>query len=148
MKKILKLFILLMFITSGFKTYSQIHVICYSNNVAAANIEILKNNKYSIAGELKIFTNKKVIDTSTEFDLFYKFKTKEYHRFSVGLGFKTEFFTDGGDGNMFLVPVNLEVFPLQDFNKLSFLFEFAPVFELENQIILRSMFGISYAFGE
>jgi hypothetical protein len=132
----------------GANTYSQIQVMYYSNNVVAANIGILTNNKYSIDGELKVYTNKKVIDTSTELDIFYKSKSREYHRFSVGLGFKTEFFTDGGDGNKFLVPVKLEVFPLQDFKKLSLLFEFAPVFEFEDQMGLRSLFGISYTFGK
>ncbi|MBN2616278.1 MAG: hypothetical protein JXR71_11355 [Bacteroidales bacterium] len=147
MKKFLTVSVLLI-ILIGNKAYSQVGVVYYSSNVVAVNMPILKMNENSIAGELKVFSNRQFKDVATELDLFYRFKEMKYHRFSVGLGFKTEFFTDGGNGNTFLVPVALEVFPLQNFKKLSFLFELAPEIIFDNQARLRSLIGLKYSFGK
>lgn len=146
MKKIV-IVSLLLFIFIGNKAFSQVGVAYYSSNIVAVNMPILKMNESSFAGELKVFSNRQVKDVATELDLFYRFKKGMYHRFSVGLGFKTELFTDGGPGNTLLIPVALEIYPLQEIKKLSLLVELAPEF-IRDEVRLRSLIGLKYTFGK
>jgi hypothetical protein len=101
-----------------------------------------------LEGKLKTFANREIRDIQLELDAFYHFTPREYHKFSVGIGFRTDYFTDGGDGNVVTFPVVLEVFPLKEFKKLSLNFELAPELYLEDLFTLRSLIGVKYYLGE
>jgi len=148
MERKLILIMSLLFFTFVDEAYSQVGITYYNSDIAAVNLPIYTSSNNSIAGELKFFTNSEIKDVSTELDLFYRFRAREYHQFSVGVGFKTDLFTDGGVGNALLVPFDLEVFPLQELKRISFLFELSPEIIFEDQVNLRSLIGLRYTFGK
>ncbi len=139
-------FILLTFIMQN--AYSQKGITYYFSNVIGANLSVIRIKDNQISGELKVFTNREMKNTSTEVDLFYRFKQKEYHRFAMGVGLKADPFTEGGDGAAFVVPMSIEIFPFQNFKKASILFELAPEFYLDDQTKLRSLAGFRYTFSD
>lgn len=146
MKRILLLTSLLVSLLAGGNAYSQVGLTYYNTGIISVNLPVRTLNDNAIASELKIFANRAIKDVSTELDLFYRLKAREYHRFSVGVGFKTDLFTDGGVGNTLLFPMDLEVFPLQEFKRLSVLFELAPEYVFDNDLKLRSLIGLRYTF--
>ena len=85
-----------------------------------------------------------------EFAGFYNFKSREYHRFSVGLG--VTFVPEWNDMiNSFSFPVQLEIFPLknQKFDRLSLIVELSPEKVIdagEGFPTFRYLFGIRYNF--
>lgn len=119
--------------------YSQIAVTSYSNLGIGVNTSAEKR----ISGELKIFANQDINDVIFEIDAFYNFKSREYHRFSMGVGIGTASRTFHGIG----VPIVLEVYPIQNFKKLSLLIEVGPEV-LKDYVNVRSLFGIRYSFGK
>ena len=126
----------------GFKSYSQIAVTGYSNY--ALGINTSKNKAVSF--EIKIFTNNYLEDMPVEGTVFYNFKTKEYHRFSIGLGINLSPFSSPDQVNSFVIPAVLEIFPIKDFKKIAIIFELAPEFRIEDDVIIRNLFGIRYTF--
>jgi len=148
MKTILKssfLFFLLLFCT---KAYSQVGITHYYPDVISVSYSPFTFNNSAIGGELKTFANREMQDIQLELDAFYHFSPREYHKFSVGIGFRTDYFTDGGDGNVVTFPVVIEVYPLKEFKKLSLNFELAPELYLEDRFTLRSLIGVKYYLGE
>ena len=137
MKRFIK-FCVLLIISSN--VYSQIGITYYTSNIIAVNTS--KNNK--ISGELKVFANSDVEDIATELDAFYNFKLHEYHRFSVGAGFRLEVFS--GEEAAITIPFKLEVFPFQKLKRVLFLFELAPEIYFEDPVKLRSLLGLRYSF--
>lgn len=83
-----------------------------------------------------------------EIDVFYNFKPGAYHRFSVGLGLNALPFGEFDQIQALTIPAQIEIYPLQDFKKLSLLFELTPEFVVEGDINIRSLWGIRYTFGE
>jgi len=146
MKRILLLTSMFVSLLAGGNAYSQVGLTYYNTGIISVNLPVRTLNENAIAGELKIFANRAIEDVSTELDLFYRLKAREYHRFSVGVGFKTDLFTDGGAGNTLLFPMELEVFPLQEFKRLSVLFELAPGYVFDDEVKLRSLIGLRYTF--
>ena len=125
-------------------TYSQIGITTYSTYALGINTS---QNKM-VSGELKTFANKAIDDVLMEIDVFYNFTPKPYHRFSVGLGFNVGPFRNFDNVYALTVPVQLEIFPLQEFKKVSILFELAPEILPEDPVNIRSLWGIRYTFGE
>ena len=141
MKNFKTIFIIILFSLS-FKSYSQIAVTGYSNY--ALGINTSKNNAVSF--EIKIFTNHYVEDIPMEGTVFYNFKTKEYHRFSIGFGINLNPFSSPDQVNSFVIPTVLEIFPIKDFKKIAILLELAPELMIEDGIVIRSLLGIRYTF--
>ena len=141
MKNFKPIFIIILF-SLGFKSYSQIAVTGYSNY--ALGINTSKNKAVSF--EIKIFTNNYLEDMPVEGTVFYNFKTKEYHRFSIGFGINLSPFSSPDQMNSFVIPVVLEIFPIKDFKKIAIIFELAPELRIEDDVIIRSLFGIRYTF--
>ena len=140
MRKIRKFCIILVFIIIGTEVYSQIGITYYTSNILAVNTS--KNNK--ISGELKVFANSDIENTAMEMDAYYNFKSYEYHRFSIGTGFRLEVFS--GEDAAITVPFKLEVFPFQKFKRVLFLFELAPEIYFDDSVKLRSLLGLRYSF--
>lgn len=138
--------ILLILFSFTQNVYSQKGISYYSSNVVGFNMSIFKISENQVSGELKIFANRDLQNISTEIDLLYQFKQKEYHRFAMGIGLKMDPFTEGGDGAAIVTPLSLEFFPFQNFKKVSFLFELTPEFFIEDRTYLRSLVGIKYSF--
>lgn len=125
--------------------WSQIGVTSYS--IYSLGINTGQNRP--VSGELKIFANRSIEEVLMEADLFYNFKPRPYHRFSVGAGLNTGPFRDYDFVNSVTIPVQLEIFPLQEFKRLSLMFELTPEFFIEfEDVNLRSLWGIRYSFGE
>ena len=142
--KTFRIFALIIFATISVASYSQIGVTSYS--IYALGINTSQSKK--VSGELKIFANRDFDNLLMEIDGFYNFKPGKYHRFSIGLGINIEPFKGGDFIHAFTVPSLIEIFPLQDFKKISLIFELAPEFVIEDNARLRSLWGIRYTFGE
>lgn len=141
MKKHILLFTLMLMLSSIKTLNAQISVSSYS--IYALGIQAPIGGQFAF--ECKIFANRNddLYETQIEPTLFYRFKEHPYHRFAAGVGFNFNLYRD-----LFYVslPVQLEIFPLQDFKKLSFIIELSPGFE-ESEPLLRHLWGIRYRFG-
>jgi hypothetical protein len=126
------------------ETYSQIGITSYS--VYSLGINTSQNRL--ISGEIKAFTNRMVEDIQLEVDGFINFKPGTYHRFSIGLGLNAIPFKGFDPIYAITVPASIEIYPLQDFRKVSILFELTPEILPEDGVNLRSMWGIRYTFGQ
>jgi len=146
--KLIKTSIVILLLIIGQKAYSQIGITYYSSNALGANLALFKVNNSEVTAELRIFANREFKEIPMELDVFYRFKPGVFHRFSVGLGFQTEPFTDGGIGNVFLIPSSLEIFPFRKQKRISFLFELTPEILFEGPLKLRSLIGLRYTFGK
>jgi hypothetical protein len=144
MKKQFVLIAITFLLTLSVKSYSQMSVTSYS--IYALGINTSQNKM--ISGELKTFANRAIDDLLMEVDVFYNFKPKTYHRFSVGLGLNAGPFREFDHIYAFTIPAQIEIYPLQDFKKLSLLFELAPEIVVESDLNIRSLWGIKYTFGE
>ncbi len=131
-------------LTLSAKSYSQMGVTSYS--IYALGINTSQNKV--ISGELKTFANRGIDDLLMEIDVFYNFKPRTYHRFSVGVGLNTGPFRKYDHIYALTIPAQVEIYPLQDFKKLSFLIELTPELFVEDDVNLRSLWGIRYTFGE
>lgn len=135
-------FLLLMLFFS-FKCFSQVGVTGYFNNVVAVNT----SQHRAINGELKLFAGGGS-SLNLELDVFYNFEPREHHRFSLGLGYSG--FHD------LRIPLALQIYPLQEFKKLSILMELAPGYDLDHYNYrdnvdpfgLRFLWGVRYTFGK
>ena len=144
MKNSIKLLVLAFFVTLCTETYSQIGLTSYSTSAIGINTS---HNK-KIVGELKTFTNRDIDNLLMEIDVLYNFKQSDYHRFAIGLGLNIGPFRGFDLVNALTIPTMIEIYPLQDFKKISLLFELTPEFIIENNMNLRSLWGIRYTFGE
>ncbi|MDZ7775432.1 MAG: hypothetical protein U5L09_07365 [Bacteroidales bacterium] len=97
---------------------------------------------------MKTFANRSFEDLLVEIDGFYNFKPRKYHRFSIGIGINVGPFRGFDQIHAFTIPASLEVYPLQDFKRISLLFELTPEIIIEDNLNLRSLWGIRYTFGE
>lgn len=144
MKKI-KFFIMGLFLLGSVTVYSQIGVSTYS--IYSLGVNTSKEKK--ISGELKSFFNRGSYE-NIRFELsgMYNFKARDYYQFSAGLGVNVAPFYGYDQLQCFTLPVQLEVFPLQNFRQLSLVIEVAPEWYLESDLDIRHMWGIRYTFAK
>ena len=136
-KKIFVVLLLCIWGSSG--VFSQIGVTAYFRNV----LEVNTDKQKTISGGLKVALNNTLSDTSFELSGMYNFKAEAYHRFSMGAGIILDSFQDFGIS----VPIQLEVFPLQNFKRLSFVAEVAPLWlTADSEAAFRYLSGIRYTF--
>lgn len=114
----------------------------YTNYVLGINT----NKHKTISFEAKVFANNYVDELPMEFNAFYNFKTREYHRFSVGFGINVSPFRGFDEINSIVFPASLEIFPIKDFKRIAVVFELTPEIRIEDDILLRSLIGIRYSF--
>ena len=143
MKQINYFFLIFLFSLS-LESYSQISVSGYTNYVVGINT----NKEKRISFEAKVFANNYIEDLPMEFNAFYNFKTKEYHRISIGLGVNISPFNTIDQMNSFVIPTSLEIFPMKDFKRIAIVFELTPEIRIEDEVALRSLLGIGYTFGK
>ena len=143
MKK-MKFFILFILTFLSIESFSQIGVTSYSFYSIGVNTSTNKR----ISGEIKTFANRPFEDISIEVDGFYNFKPRPYHRFSIGLGVNVAPFLGYDQFYALTIPVSLEIYPLQNFKKLSLLFELTPEILAEDGVNLRNLWGVRYTFGD
>jgi hypothetical protein len=143
MKKLLFFSVITVLLTITVNSYSQVGITSYS--VYAFGINSSTDKK--ITAELKAFANRPLDDLLFEAAFLYNFKPASYHRFSAGLGLNAGPFRGFDHIHAITVPVQIEIFPLQDFKKLSLLFELCPEFIVEHDPELRTLWGIRYSFG-
>jgi hypothetical protein len=142
--KHLKFLILFILSTQSIDSFSQIGITSYSINSVGINTSQNKR----ISGEIKTFANRPLRDILMEIDGFYNFKPKPYHRFSIGLGVNVAPFKEYDQFYALTIPASIEIYPLQNFKKLSLLFELAPEILPEDGVNLRSLWGVRYSFGK
>lgn len=138
-----KFLILIVLSTLSIDSFSQIGVTSYS--IYSLGINTSQNKR--ISGEIKTFANRPIGDILVEIDGFYNFKPRPFHRFSIGLGVNVVPFKEFDQFYALTIPVSIEIYPLQDFKKLSLLFELTPEILSEDGVNLRSLWGIRYTFG-
>ena len=143
MKKQFVLIAITFLLILSVNSYSQMGVTCYS---ICLGINTSQNKL--ISGELKTFVNRPIDDILMEIDVFFNFKPKTYHKFSVGLGLNAGPFREFDHIYAFTIPAQIEIYPLQDFKKISLLFELTPEIVVESNLNIRSLWGIRYTFGE
>jgi len=123
--------------------YSQIGVSSYS--IYSLGISTSKEKR--IGGELKSFFNRGDFEnTYYELSGMYNFRSKNYHQFSVGVGLNIAPFIGFDHIQSFTFPIQLEVFPLQNFKQLSFVIEIAPEWIIEEPLNMRHLWGLKYTF--
>jgi hypothetical protein len=101
-----------------------------------------------ISGEIKTFANRSIDDIDLEVNCFFNFKPRQYHRFSIGFGLNILPFKEFDRVYALTIPTSIEIYPLQDFKKISILFELTPEILPEDGVNLRSLWGIRYTFGK
>lgn len=138
-----KFLILFVLSTLSIESFAQIGVTSYY--IYSLGINTSQNKR--ISGEIKTFANRPFEDISVEVDGFYNFKPRPYHRFSIGLGVNVTPFLGYDQFYALTIPVSLEIYPLQNFKKLSLLFELTPEILAEDGVNLRNLWGIRYTFG-
>jgi len=143
MRRYIQILIFLFLVSSPTKLLSQISVTNYSIFIFGLNT----NQEKRISGDLKVFTYLYGSELQTELGLFYNFKPKDYHRFSIGLGVNLYPFAGFDHIYALTIPIQLEVFPLQEFKRLSLVYELSPALYVESNIGIRNLFGIRYTFG-
>ena len=143
-KNLKRTFTTLIFTAIFFNSYSQLSITSYSIYAIGVNT----NQSKTISGELKAFTNTDIMDLLLEADMFYNFKPKASHRFSIGIGINGIPLDDSNLIKNITIPAQLEIYPLQKFKNLSIIFELTPEFDLESDWNLRNLWGIKYTFRE
>jgi hypothetical protein len=114
----------------------------YTNYVVGINT----NKDKPISFEAKFFTYNYIEDLPMEFNAFYNFKAKEYHRISIGLGINLSPFRSIDQMNSIVIPTSLEIFPMKDFKRIAIVFELTPEIRIEDDVVIRSLIGIRYSF--
>jgi hypothetical protein len=99
-----------------------------------------------ISGELKACLNSSLYDTAFELSGMYNFKAKDYHRLSMGLGVVFSPFRDHDQYDAISIPIQLELFPMQNFKRFSFVMEVAPLWTADSEAAFRYLLGIRYTF--
>ena len=140
----MKFFIFLVLSFLSIESFAQIGITSYS--IYSIGVNTSQNKR--ISGEIKTFANRPFEDISLEVDGFYNFKPRPYHRFSIGLGINVIPFKGYDQFYALTIPVSIEIYPLQNFKKLSLLFELTPEILAEDGVNLRNLWGIRYTFGE
>jgi hypothetical protein len=126
----------------SFSAFSQVGIAAYFADVIGINT----SKEKMISGELKARLNSSLYDTAFELSGMYNFKAGNYHRFSVGLGVVFSPFQDKDPYNAISMPLQLEVFPMQNFKHLSFVMEVAPLWTADSEAAFRYLLGIRYTF--
>lgn len=143
MKKFARFLILIILVLSSSDSFTQIGV----SSSSLYSIGINSSRSKRINGELKIFANRSINNILIETDMFFNFNQSSYHRFSIGVGINLIPFRESDRINAITIPAQLEFFPLQQFKTLSMFFELAPEFIIEDNLYIRSLWGIRYTFG-
>ncbi|MDR2690743.1 MAG: hypothetical protein LBB73_00325 [Dysgonamonadaceae bacterium] len=133
---------LLFCIWASSNVFSQVGVTAYFGNV----LEVNTSKQKMISGGLKVALNNTLFDTSFELFGMYNLKAADYHRFSMGVGVMLAPFQDRDAYRGISIPVQLEVFPLQNFRRLSFVTEVAPQWTTDSEAAFRYLVGIRYTF--
>ncbi|MBG6110579.1 hypothetical protein H4V97_002314 [Flavobacterium sp. CG_23.5] len=141
MKNFKQIFIIILLFI-GFTSHSQIAVSGFSNYAMGINT----NRTKDISLELKVFANNYFEEIPIEANVFYNFETKEYHRFSIGLGINLSPFRGFDEINSIVIPTSLEVFPIKDFKKIALVLELTPELRIEDDVVLRGLIGVRYTF--
>ncbi len=141
MKKII-LFAVILALATTASVHSQPAITSYS--IYALGINTNKERKFS--GELKTFLNRGSEDILFEVSGMYNFKRTSYHQFSAGLGINFAPFASFDQVNSITIPMQLEIFPLQNFKQLSVIFEIAPEIYIEDGSSVRHLWGLRYSF--
>lgn len=141
MNKSILLFVLVLFLWGNNILNAQMSVSSYS--IHALGIQTSVGNRLAL--ELKMFVDpdEYLEEINIEPTLFYTFRERPYHKFAAGLGFNFNFY---GDISYLTIPAQLEIFPLQDFKKLSLIIELSLMFPYADPM-LRHLLGIRYRFG-
>ncbi len=138
------LFLIFIFVACSYVSHAQLSVTGYS--VYALGVNTSSDKK--VSAELKTFANRSAEDLLFEIDGFYNFEPREYHRFSIGLGVNAGPFRGFDHIRAFTLPLALEIYPLQEFKRISVMLELTPEWLVEEELHLRSLWGIRYRFGE
>jgi hypothetical protein len=144
MRRSTHIFLLILLITFTSQLHSQISITNYSLFTLGVNTSQEKR----VSGELKVFSTLYASELQTEFGMFLNFKARDYHRFSVGLGVGLYPFAGFDNIYALTLPMQLEVFPLQQFKRLSLVYELSSMLVVESDIGFRNLFGIRYTFGK
>ena len=141
MKKI-SIIILAIFYLGLFEVSAQLHVGTYS--FAAVGIGGPVTGKIDLEG--KVFANTFFSELAFDGLVMFNLRPGSFHQFSAGAGFNVNLFDDDSQLSL-LFPVELEIYPLTTFSRLSLLIELAPQFYITaDEFILRHMWGVRYYF--
>ena len=139
--KISSILIMIMLATLN-NVAAQFHLGTYS--FAAVGIGGPVTDRIDLEG--KIFANTRFSELGFEGAVMFDFRPGSFHQFSAGGGFNVDLFEN--DSELSLVfPVELEIYPLTSFRRLSLLIELAPQFYFTaDELVLRHMWGVRYYF--
>ena len=142
MNKKLAFTVLAILFLSG-QIFAQVGITAY--NQSAISIISPKSNLLQL--ELKTFLNVNARNTRFEALVLYPFVERPTHRFLFGGGLQTGFGNSDLPNPFFCVPVQAEITPFEQVKQLALALEVAPLI-IENNVIIRYMFGLRYYFGK
>ena len=136
-------FIFLLTVTLTIKSsFGQVSLSTYSFQA----IGISTDNDKKISGELKAFLNRYSEDIILEPTIMYNFKQRDYHQFSIGLGFSACPFREIDGANGLTIPLQLEISPIENVKNFSVLMELTPQIGDSFSSDIRTLWGIRYRF--
>ena len=140
----LKGLVIKLLLLSGWSTdlMGQFHLGTYSFVAVGIGGPITDN----IDLEGKLFANTRITDIGVEGAVMFDLRPGSFHQFSVGAGFNVGLFNGASEVSI-VFPVELEIYPLPSFRRVSFLIELAPQFFVGlDEVVLRHMWGVRYYF--
>ena len=124
----------------SFQCFSQWSVSYYSSSLSKVGVGYEFSDRFH--SELRLYSNTTVEDITPELVLGYNIVKKEKHNIYLGLGGNVNYFTG------FVLPIGVQFTPIESFDRFSLHLEIQPTYDVEDDVIIQSAWGIRYRFGE
>lgn len=139
MKKI-NLLLLLIFFGITTQTKAQFSASFY-NNSEISKVGVAYHFNEKLWTEAKLYSGTSIDNITLDLVLNYNFWRKEIHQMYIGGGVSV------GNINGIVIPLGLQVAPIESLKNLSFHIEFQPLYEIDlDNIFLQGFWGIRYTF--
>lgn len=137
-----KLLIILLFCVS-LNSYSQFGVTGYVESCIGLNYKI--SNRFNT--NLRIYANQSnlrslPLELNGTFDII----SKDNYNFYIGAGLIVNPFQDVDPLKNIIFPIGFEIKPFESYRNLSFIVEFAPTYQLEDDLTFFKFLGLRYSF--
>jgi translation initiation factor 6 (eIF-6) len=132
--------LLLIFFGTITQTKAQFSASFYNNSdISKIGVAYPINEK--LWTEAKLYSGTNIDNTTLDLVLNYNFWRKEIHQMYIGGGMSV------GNVNAIVIPLGLQVAPIESLKNLSFHIEFQPLYEIDlDDIFLQGFWGIRYTF--
>ncbi len=120
-------------------SFSQFSISYYNSSMSKVGVAYDFDSK--LWTELRLYGNTWSQNITPEAVLCYNLKETENHNIYIGLGANVNYFSG------VVLPVGVQFSPFGNFDKFSLHIEIQPTFDISNDLILQSSWGLRYRFG-